>query len=385
MAQHRNRDRMRPPGYVSPLRHKGNGAISYKAYVQQKRLALMRSLVGKSPIYLDLKFWIDLLGARDATSGVFSELLELLRRGVRLGRLFCPISESVLHEVQKQSDPITRQATAELIDELSLGVSLMSLEELVSAEMAHLILTKTGLGTISPADRFAFSKIGAVAAYAGPPEFPESPMKRRMIQKAYFDMIWNMSLANLLDTLGDQSSKPKPWAKLASDLNATNKENAAEITSFDALYADEARGALDGLQGAALRVVDEIVQEATGRSPSRRPEDEAVASRLWAGILSAALVNGQARDLLPTLHVHASLHAMVRWDKNRKFKPNDFYDFHHAAGALGHCEVFFTEGPLRSLITAGPCKLAQTFGREVATTAPEAIQIVRGRLADLQG
>ena len=41
----------------------------------------------------------------------------------------------------------------------------------------------------------------------------------------------------------------------------------------------------------------------------------------------------------------------MRWDKQRKFKPNDYYDFEHAVAALSYCDAFLTEGPLHDLIT----------------------------------
>src|SRR6266436_4161094 len=58
-----------------------------------------------------------------------------------------------------------------------------------------------------------------------------------------------------------------------------------------------------------------------------------------------------ARRILRTLHIHASLHASVRWNKSRKLKPNDILDFHHAAAALAYCDAFFTERSVRNIAT----------------------------------
>ena len=54
---------------------------------------------------------------------------------------------------------------------------------------------------------------------------------------------------------------------------------------------------------------------------------------------------------LPSLHVMAKIHAAARWDKNRQFKPNDLYDFHHAIDAIPYYDYFFTERNLRHLVS----------------------------------
>jgi hypothetical protein len=51
-------------------------------------------------------------------------------------------------------------------------------------------------------------------------------------------------------------------------------------------------------------------------------------------LLYHAFKKPETRDALRTIHVTASIHAGMRWDKDRKFKPNDYYDFEHATAAL---------------------------------------------------
>jgi hypothetical protein len=76
---------------------------------------------------------------------------------------------------------------------------------------------------------------------------------------------------------------------------------------------------------------------------------------------------------LPTLHIHASCHSAVRWDKTRQLEGNDLFDFHHAAGALAYCEAFFTERPLETLIKAKNIALDQKFDCKVFSAIPEAV------------
>jgi len=68
-------------------------------------------------------------------------------------------------------------------------------------------------------------------------------------------------------------------------------------------------------------------------------------------LLYHAFKTPKGKNTLRSLHIHASIHASMRWDKQRKFKPNDYYDFEHAVAALSYCDAFLTEGPLHDLIT----------------------------------
>ena len=83
-----------------------------------------------------------------------------------------------------------------------------------------------------------------------------------------------------------------------------------------------------------------------------------------------------------TLHVKVAIHAAMRWDKERRFKVNDWHDFGHATIALTYCDAFFTEGPLRHLVTSRGPGLEVINDCRVASSADDALRIVRRLLAD---
>jgi len=68
------------------------------------------------------------------------------------------------------------------------------------------------------------------------------------------------------------------------------------------------------------------------------------------------------RAMLRSMHIQASLHASMRWDKQRKFRPNDYYDFEHATAALGYCDLFLTEGPLHVMVKRPQVNLQRLQG-----------------------
>lgn len=77
-----------------------------------------------------------------------------------------------------------------------------------------------------------------------------------------------------------------------------------------------------------------------------------------------------------SLYIGAMLHAAIRSETKRKIKPNDVYDFRHAAAALPHCCAFFTDGPLAKLITSGHMKLDRLYDCTVVATPAEAIAVL---------
>jgi hypothetical protein len=109
-----------------------SGAI--QSYVRTKQLELAATMAERKAVYLDVKFWIILrdvaMGERD------KELLRLLRELVHDGNIFCPISDIIFIELLKKTDLKCRQVVADLIDEMSLGVSLIPFEMRGNTEVA---------------------------------------------------------------------------------------------------------------------------------------------------------------------------------------------------------------------------------------------------------
>jgi hypothetical protein len=67
----------------------------------------------------------------------------------------------------------------------------------------------------------------------------------------------------------------------------------------------------------------------------------------------------------------------MRWDKDRKFKPNDYYDFEHATAALAYCDAFLTEGPLHDLVTRPQLNLEAVNGCRVFSDIEAAADYIR--------
>ncbi|MCI4679080.1 hypothetical protein K9U33_10525 [Rhodoblastus acidophilus] len=107
------------------------------------------------------------------------------------------------------------------------------------------------------------------------------------------------------------------------------------------------------------------------------PEERAESVKMCRNLLYHAMKQLKHRRTLRTLHIGGSLHSGMRWDKERKFKPNDYYDFHHATAALSYCDYFLTDGPLHVLITRPQLDLERVNDCKVLSDPAEAAEAMR--------
>ena len=354
------------------------GQISLDSHVRARRIAAAAAIETRTKIYLDTNFWIQL---RKAENGIGSpaavRLLTALRDGVVAGRLLCPLSESAFIELFNQQDLHTRRATAQLMDELSLGYCLADPETRMATEVAHYFHERLG-HDVHSLDALVWSK----ASYAlgvlhpVPPDFVP-PDVALAIQKGVFDETWEASLTMIVDTIG---ASPVPsnddLEAAAARLNAENEAHAHELRSFRQAVKAEVRG-VAGCFDTTLR---EVTQRLEGRlgiaaPPSRSDEWRAILD-LLAAVIAAELDKGTEPGRLPSLAIGAALQASNRWDRQRRLDAHDLLDFRHAAAALAYCDAFFTEKPLRTMIEQKHIALDRRFRCPVRATVAEAVDYV---------
>lgn len=362
-------------------RHKAEGRVSIDRHVKRRAVALGRDLEPKTAIYLDIKFWIILrevaLGRnRDAAA---SELLRLLRAGAAAGRLFCPASESVFLELLKQSDAATRTATAQLVDELSLGATLLHNQARFATEVAHFFHSFEQGANLHPLRHLVWSKLSYVLGVQHPSETAFDAETELAVQKAFFDHMWEIPLAAMVGMIKDV---PDPDGLKLSDIALMLNEGAARhadsIVSFERALSDELRGVADLCADMAVEVLSDMAEKKGERPVSRGTPQWTQCRSMCANILFRALQsNTETRLQLRTLYIEACLHAAFRWDKKRRFTGNDLYDFNHASAALGYCHAFFTERPLHALVSSSKIALDQLYGCRVVSNIAEAVAFLK--------
>ena len=72
-----------------------------------------------------------------------------------------------------------------------------------------------------------------------------------------------------------------------------------------------------------------------------------------------------------------SLHASLRWDKQRRIDAYDLLDFNHAAAAIAYCDVFLTEKPLRTMVEQRHLALPERYKCEARSSLADALSPIR--------
>lgn len=307
-------------------------------------------------------------GARtDAVDRQFVELLEAL---VADKAAFCPISDAVFVELMKQGDPARRAKTAAIIDRFSAGVALLPSDDRRALEVETMVLSAmppNGPGKT----RTPWTHIAYVLGHIHPSDTPFPPEVELAIQKAFFDELGARPIAQLAELTAAHVVQAAAMDALARDLNEKNAAHRSQMVSFDAVLQDEFHGVSCGATQAAQRVYATL----TG-TPAAAPSPEGAA--IWARLLAECLKREDLAKRLPTFHVVASLHALIRWDhRDKAIVANDLFDFDHAAAAVGHCDAMFTENGLTKMLTHRRLRLDQLHGCFVTADTQQAVDYLR--------
>jgi hypothetical protein len=354
--------------------------MSIERHSRARQIELGRSLKGRPKVYLDMRFWIIV---RDTALGVRTEpaarkLLHHLRRGVASGRLVCPISASMFLELMKQPySPGRRIGTAQLIDELSLGTSMISSRIVMGTEIHSFLLHAKGDTELYSMQELIWTKVAYVLGDTYPSLAELSPTEELAIQKSFFDHLWDYSLSDMVKTMGDNIPPSDGFAELSRETNEKNAQHRDELHNFDQTYDTELRGVIEVAGDIAADVIHHLAEEEAGCELTPTPEERTNSVNVCRNLLYHAFQRPQTKDALRCLHIGASIHAAMRWGKNRKFKPNDYYDFEHATAALGYCDAFLTEGPLHDLVTRPQVNLEAVNGCRVFSDVEAAADYVR--------
>lgn len=353
--------------------HLASPEISTEQYVRSRQIALGQTVMTKQRVYLDKRYWIFMRDAsmhRTSSESAHS-LLASLRSRVKSNQTICPISESLFMELMKQTDLTTRKATAELIDELSNGVTLIPYPQRVATEIAHFIHSQAGLD-VYPLETLVWTKLSYIFGIQHPVNDKLEPTEMRLLQKAFFDHMWECSLAEIVERLSDTPAPPFDYDALAKHLNILSSAHADEIKNFSQTYAAEIRGCLSLATSVAREVIEKIASGSSGKTIENTELEQQEHELELLKYFCDAIKRRNVAVALRTPHIGALCHAAVRWDKKRKLEGNDLFDFHHAEAAVGYCNVFLTEAALHTMLKQHHLKLADYFPCEVISSLEEA-------------
>ncbi|WP_373032926.1 hypothetical protein [Sulfurovum sp.] len=359
--------------------HRGRNDISIEQHIRSKQIALSENTQGKYAIYLDIKYWISLCEASLARSKCDTDykLLNLATELNEKGIAFFPISETTYAELMKQEDHETREKTSILIDKLSDGIALVPYEIRIKTEIAHAIHYAIEPESIYPLKKLVWTKVSNVLGYTCPTNTIFDEENELLIQKVSFDYLWELSLTDI--TSGDREndiSQETTFEALSNYLNENNEKYSSELRSYEQTYLNEIAGVIDLFSDTAREVINKMA-ERRGITVEQDPD----AGMYIINIFREAYRKGTINKDAPTLDVFAHCHTAVRWNKRRKIKPNDIFDFYHAAAALGYCDAFFTERSLCNLLTEKKTSLDKVHKCKVLYKESDAVTYMQTLLS----
>jgi hypothetical protein len=351
-------------------------------HILKRQLELTDLLSNRIPIFLDTNFWVM---ARQAALGESNDpkllsLLGTLRLAVESGKAFFPVTSDLIAEFSKQS-PERLAGTMMLVDRLSLGVVMVPHHERTAIEMEKFN------ARVFPNTPPEFRPIWTCYAFAlgyedlRPPGVEvDDVLLVTLAEKAWMGQ--PSVLARRLPP--DMFEARSESERIAAFLNEQEALHAHEIDSHATALRIEVNGAAGMLEGIAAREYRRMAAAAGEMAEAEDIGNSRRVGKRITGMIAKALEKDENRLAFGSLYVPAMLHAAIRSEAKRKIKPNDIFDFRHAAAALPYCCAFLTDGPLRNLIKSGHVRLDQLYGCEVVATPKEAIDVI-GRLVLLRG
>lgn len=343
-------------------------------HILARQVELADLLATRVPVFLDTNFWV---WARQAAFGEnddpkLTALLGALRMAVESGKVFFPMTNDLIAEFSKQP-PNLLERTMMLVDRLSLGVAMVPHQERMAIEIEH--FTARAYPGHPPKLRPLWTSYAFALGYEDlrPPGIAiDDALLVQMAEAAW--MAPPSQLAR--DLNGEMFDARAESQRLADLLNTQAAYHADEIDGRASAVRNEVAGAASMIAGVAAREYRRIAEAAGHFTEARNiPASRSVGKRI-ASMVATALEQEVNQRAFGSLYIGAMLHAAIRSEAKRKIKPNDVFDFRHAAAALPHCHAFFTDGKLAALITSGHMKLDRLYDCKVVATPAEAIAVL---------
>lgn len=224
--------------------------VSVEHHVRRKRIELADEIQPATKVYLDTKYWVilrDRLLGRSCNPHV-DALLKVLRQLVAERRAICPISAATFVEVFSQTDRATFQATVELIDELSRGISLIEEDERFRLEFFHFVTQKSQPAErLLPLQMLVWTKVAYTLGFVTPVSSVLPADVDLALQKEFIDHLWTLGLTQMVREMGEDAirSFPRDLPDQSKDLNDGKFAHLDEHNTFKQMFLSEIAGGLD--------------------------------------------------------------------------------------------------------------------------------------------
>lgn len=259
--------------------------------MRKKTVEIGCRIQGIPKVYLDKNFWIYLrdvfLGRSRSPS--HRDFYDVISSKAKNGGALFPVSDSLFIELLKQTDDVTRLATARVIDEFGGGISFLSMPERIRAEIYHFVEQgRKGADKVHPLTCMIWGETGQIGGSFLPPVIDEVPAEQMLaFQKASIDVLWNYSVEEILDILDDAEDSPNvTFAKLAKDITDKKFRHESELKSFRQAFLIEVEGSLIALVDQFADLLGHIFEKEIGRKLTKEEMNNDNAGKQLAKLIS---------------------------------------------------------------------------------------------------
>jgi hypothetical protein len=290
----------------------------------------------------------------------YRDILGLLKGLIEQRLILCPVSYPLFLELMKQSDPVTRLATARLMDFYSDGVCILDNSELNRMELRRLIL-RVVLDEKAPDwDEWIWSKCGylfnedSFVSEGIPKDVPKET--KELLLKVSVDFKWMMTFEYLAEKL--MPGRPEwPGKNLTDTTIALMEQDRLAKLSFPEVFLQEKESLLRRLNG---KYQVKITREVWEAYPEHHNVDK------WHRISE----KGIDPHAIPSLQVVAGVNAAFAVSE-RKLDANDISDFQHAAIAVPYFDALFCDGGMATMLNDKPLEFGKIYNTTIISSPDE--------------
>ena len=305
-----------------------------------------------------------------------SDLLTRVEQLVKNGNTVCPLNADVYFEILKQQDPLTLRASVKLLDELSGGACLIPVTARLPLEVAHFCeMAFSGPARVYELHELVWTRPAYIIGFVTPDMHQLTRAQNVELQKRFVDHLWEMTLFGLLDVMdfSKAAARTYPFNDISGPLNQGKLDHADVHKSFKSVFLSEVAGAVDVYKSEFADYFQYRFERDSGSTLSDKVKAEDESGVGIANLICEAFRLDRAGKAFSTIRIGAGLHAALRWDRKRKYKANDLFDFRHAEAALPYCDYFFTERSLRNLLSDRNLHFEEYFPCKVYSDPVEAL------------
>lgn len=341
----------------------------FNKYLQQKQVEIGKSISNHKIIYLDINYWIKIRDQAKKQNFKDRILFDKLTKLVETNKCIIPVSEITFYEILKQSDINSLKDSANLIDKLSRGISIVSESERRHLEFVNFVRGKTG-GTMLNLQETVWTKLSLNILYKV--FLKHDP---NMLSNDFIDFLSNLSFDKMIIQLQSTGNlTPFKFKDDVDSLNIAKEKYKTENKTFNEMYLSELGGYLEVFETDLNDSMEYVFFLDYGRFPTDK-EKENINPRHCRNMIYNLSKYNKLKNELPSFRIFPELNASIRWNKDRKYKDgNDTLDFLHTSSALPYFDFFFTERELKTIIVQQ--KLDKLYNCKVESKETEILKIL---------